>query len=145
MQFFQRKLGVASVIKIYFKMWELFMHSDYDYLCISFTSKKNANSSHKPIFLLGITTFFLLTLLLCGSKFLKKNIYFFWFEISLQQASKQKENYFIIKKILQNFEGHDHWQSNIGHLVSTQGDFQIKLPLILILQMKQQFSVMFQL
>ena len=47
------------------------------------------------------------SLLLFWSRFLKKK--FFLFEILLPQASKQKKTYFATKKILQNFEGHDHW------------------------------------
>ena len=34
---------------------------------------------------------------------------FFRFEISLQQASKYKKTYFVIGKILQTLEGHDHY------------------------------------
>ena len=40
MQFFQRKFGVTSVIKIYSTMRELSMHADYDHLYIPLTSKK---------------------------------------------------------------------------------------------------------
>ena len=39
----------------------------------------------------------------------KKKHQFFRFEISLQQARKEKETYFVIRKIIKNFEGHDHW------------------------------------
>ena len=49
------------------------------------------------------------SLLLCGSRLLKKNYQFFRFEILLPQPSKLKETYFATRKILQNFEGHDHW------------------------------------
>ena len=42
-------------------------------------------------------------LLLCGSRFLKK-------KKKKNPASKQKETYFAIRKILPNFERHDHWQ-----------------------------------
>ena len=35
-------------------------------------ASKNANSSHKPVFFVEITTLFLLSLLLCGSRFLKR-------------------------------------------------------------------------
>ena len=34
---------------------------------------------------------------------------FFQFEVSLPQAIKQKETYFGTRKILQNFDVHDHW------------------------------------
>ena len=34
---------------------------------------------------------------------------FFWFEISLPQASKSKKTSFATKNLLQNFERHDHW------------------------------------
>ena len=36
---FQRKFTVTSVIKIYTKMWELWVHSDYDHLYIPLTFK----------------------------------------------------------------------------------------------------------
>ena len=39
MQFFQIELAVASVMKIYTKMWELCVHQDYDHLHIPLTSK----------------------------------------------------------------------------------------------------------
>ena len=42
-----------------------------------------------------------------GSKFSKKH-QFFQFEISLPQASRQKETYILPPKRLQNFEEHDH-------------------------------------
>ena len=47
---------------------------------------------------LGMTTIFLLSLLLCGSRIPKKHI-FFQTEISLLQASKQKETYFATSNI----------------------------------------------
>ena len=69
MQFLQRKFAVTSAIKIYTKMWELWVHPDYDHLYIP----NNGNSSHKPTYFLGITTLFLLNLtLLCGPSFWKK-------------------------------------------------------------------------
>ena len=109
MQFFQRKFAVTSVIEIYWKMWELCMHPDYDHLYIPLTFKQNKFQPQTNIFS-GNTTLFLLSLLSCGSRFLKKKKHkFFQFEILLPQASKQKETYFATRKILQNFEGHDHW------------------------------------
>ena len=42
-------------------------------------------------------------LLLCGSRFLKKK------KKKKIPANKQKETYFAIRKILPNFERHDHW------------------------------------
>ena len=155
MQFFQRKFGVISVIKNYSKLWQLWIYLDYDHLYIPLTSKKG-KFQHKPTFFVWITTLFLLSLLLCGSRFLKKKHQFFRFEISLRQASKTGETYFAIAKILKNFEGHHHWHwviynfskwnngVEIWAFGANQGHFQIKLPLILILQMKQ-FSVMFRL
>ena len=62
MQFFQRKFGATSVIKIYSKMCELCMNSDYDHLYIPLTSKKG--KFQPQTFFLGITTLFLLSLLL---------------------------------------------------------------------------------
>ena len=104
-------INLNAVIKIYSKLWELCMHPDYDYFVYIFHQlPKNTNSSHKPVFFLGITTLFLFSLLLCGSRVLKKKTHqIFWFEISLQQVSRWKETYFAIRKVLQNFEGHDHW------------------------------------
>ena len=49
------------------------------------------------------------SLLLYRSRFLKETIILFWFEILLPQTIKEKETYFSTRKILQNFEGHDHW------------------------------------
>ena len=51
----------------------------------------------------------LLSLPLLRAKISKKKHQPFKFEISLPQTSKQKETYFSSGKILQNFEGHDHW------------------------------------
>ena len=39
MQFFQRKFALASVMKIYTKMWELLVHLDYDHFYIPLISK----------------------------------------------------------------------------------------------------------
>ena len=39
MQFFQRKFTGTSVVKIYIKMWKLWVHLDYDHLYIPLTSK----------------------------------------------------------------------------------------------------------
>ena len=81
-----RKCSVTSAIKIYSKMRELCMHPDYDHLYIPLTSKKG--KFQPQTFFLGITTLFLLSLLLCSSRFLNKNHEFFQFKIPLWQASK---------------------------------------------------------
>ena len=74
-----------------------------------------------------------------------KNHQFFRFEISLPQASKQKETYFVTRIFLQNFEGHYHWHcrhilshlqffkvceimvSKYGHLILPSGTFPDKV------------------
>ena len=66
MQFFHLKFAVTSVIKIYSKVWELWMHLDYDHLYIPLTSKK--------------------TILLVKKAYFKSN--FFRFEILSPQANK---------------------------------------------------------
>ena len=64
--------------------------------------------------ILGIATLFLSNLLSRKSRFQKKTLSIFaQFEISLPQAGKQKEAYFLARKILQNFEGHGHWHCKL--------------------------------
>lgn len=40
---------------------------------------------------------------------------FFYFQIFLRRASKQKETYFVTRKVLQEFEGHAHWHCKHIH------------------------------
>ena len=40
MQFFQIEFAATSVMKIYTKMWELYVHQDFDHLYIPLISKK---------------------------------------------------------------------------------------------------------
>ena len=61
----------------------------------------------KQHFFVGIITLFLSSQLLRVTTSEKKN--FFQFEISFSLASKQKETYFSTRKLLWNFEVHDHW------------------------------------
>ena len=103
--FCHRKFNVTSVIKIYTKMQKLWVHLDSDHLYIPLTSKQD-KFSHKATFFLEIATLFLLVILLWGSR-LKHQ--YFSFGFSLPRVNKLKENYFTTRKILQNFEGHDHW------------------------------------
>ena len=70
-------INLNAVIKICSKMWKLCIHLDYDHFVYSINFQKMQN-----------TNLFLLSLLLCGSRFLKKNHQLFRFEISLQQASR---------------------------------------------------------
>ena len=82
------------------------MHESIPYIPLTF---KLGKLQPRRTFFLEITILFLLSLLLCGSVFLKKKSQLFQFEISFPQASKQKETHFATRKILQNSEGHDHW------------------------------------
>ena len=50
MQFFQRKFTETSVVKIYIKMWKLWVHLDYDHLYIQLTSKLGKFLSQTNIF-----------------------------------------------------------------------------------------------
>ena len=85
------------------------MHSDYDHLYIPLLPKK-ANSSYKPTFFCGNNNPFSIEPTVVWVKISeKKKLQFLWFEISLRQASKSKETYFAIRKVLKNFEEHDHW------------------------------------
>ena len=83
-------------------MWELWMHLNYDLLYIPLTSKYGN-------FQLQIIIFCKKRLLLCESRFLKKNIIFSGLRPCYHRQAKRKKIYFATKKILQNFEGHDHW------------------------------------
>ena len=57
-------------------MWELWVNLDYDHLCISLSYTSKAKYSHKLTFFLGITTLFLLSLLLLQVKISEKKISF---------------------------------------------------------------------
>ena len=146
--YFSRKklvlINLNAVIKIYSKMWESCMHPDYDHFVYSINFQKNANSSHKPIFLLEITTLFLLSLLLCGSRFLKKKNFSRYNRLanreklilSLEKYFRTLKDMIIGTESFTIFKKGETMVSNNGHLMSIQRHFQIKLPLILILQMK---------
>ena len=67
-----------------------------------------ANYSLKPTFSLGITTIFLLSLLLCESRFLKKIISFSGLRSRYRRLANRKKTCSVTMKFLQNFEGHDH-------------------------------------
>ena len=50
MQFFQRKFAVTSLIKFYPKMWELWVHPDYNHFYILWTSKSGKLKPKTNIF-----------------------------------------------------------------------------------------------
>ena len=96
-------------------------------------------------------------LLLCGSRFLKKYINFSGLRSRYDRLAIRKKLILPLKKYLKTLndmiigtESSKIFQSGrnngveIWAFADTQGHFQIKLPLISILQMKQ-FSGMFQL
>ena len=77
-ELFQRKFAINSVIKFYRKMWNSrCMQTIIIFIFYELPSK--ANSNQKPTFFLERTTLFLLSLLLCGSRFLKREDQFFGF------------------------------------------------------------------
>ena len=51
------------------------------------------------------------SLLLCGSRFLKKNIIISCLRFLVTTGKQIEKIYFATKRMLQNFEGHDHWHS----------------------------------
>ena len=86
------------------------MHADYDHFVCSITFQKKYKFQPKSsIFSRNNNPFSIKPTVVWVKIFEKKNISFFRFVILLQQASKWKETYFAIRKILQNLEEHDHW------------------------------------
>ena len=161
MQCFPRKFALTSVMKINCKMRKLCMHPEY----IPSTSKQGKFLPQTNIFL-GITTLFVTSPQLCGSRLLrKKNICFSSFRsryhrlanrkkliLPLEKYFKTLKNMIIGTSCTQLFESFTTFHSGRNNGVeildfdaTCQEHFQIKLRLVLILQIKQQFSVMFQL
>ena len=54
------------------------------------------------------------SLLLCGSRFLKKNIIISCLRFLVTTGKQIEKIYFATKRMLQNFEGHDHWHCQYG-------------------------------
>ena len=90
-------------------MWDLCMHPDYDHLYIPLTYKKGKFQPQTNIFFGNNNSFSIKLTVVWVRISEKRNYQFFRFEISLPQASKYKETCFATRKILQNFERHDHW------------------------------------
>ena len=65
---------------------------------------KKANSSHKSTFFMGITTFFLLSLLLCGSRFLKKKFNFSGLRSRYDRLENWKKLNLPLKKYLKSLK-----------------------------------------
>ena len=89
-------------------MWELWMNLNYGHLYIPLPSNK-ANSSQKATF------------------FWWKKTTVVWAKIFREKkltASKWKETYLAIRKILQNFQGHDHWHCRYINFVQSFTFFQ---------------------
>ena len=60
-------------------------------VCIFYEPPNKANYSPKPTFFLGITALFLLNLLLCGSRLLKKIINFSGLRFRYHRLANRKE------------------------------------------------------
>ena len=160
MQCFPRKFAVTSVMKINCKMKELYMHPEY----IPLTSKQGKFLPQTNIFS-GNNNPFSIKPTVVWIKVSEKNIYCSSFRsryhrlanrkkliLPLEKYFKTLKNMIIGTSCTQLFESFTTFHSGRNNGVeildfdaTCQEHFQIKLRLVLILQIKQQFSVMFQL
>ena len=106
--FSRKKIGTiqlkCSFIKIYFKMWKLSMHSNYDYFVYSINFQK------------------MQSLLLCGSRFLKKEIDFSSLRSRYNRLANRKKlilllekNFKILKDMIIGTESFKIFQSGLNN------------------------------
>ena len=102
MPLFHLKFAVTIFIKVYSKMWGLWMHLDYDHFYIPLTSKQGKFQPQAIIFPVKKAY-------CCVVKISEKNN-FFQFEILLLQPNKWKKTYFATKKYFKTLYDHCHCQ-----------------------------------
>ena len=135
MEFFQIKFVVTSVIKICSKMWELCMHPNYDNLYNPLTSKSGKFQPQTNIFP-GNSNTFSIKPTAVWVKISEKSINFSGLRTSYLKLANRKKLILPLGKDFKTLKNIIIGTAR-SFTIFQSGYFQIKLPLILILQMKQ--------